>query len=44
MDVIDYHEIRTHRREEGTAYAVVSFARKLGAKPWPVLDSMPFWR
>lgn len=30
MDVIDYHEIRTHRREEGTAYAVVSFARKLG--------------
>ncbi|MDE6660077.1 MAG: glycoside-pentoside-hexuronide (GPH):cation symporter [Eubacterium sp.] len=30
MDVIDYHEIRTHRREEGTAYAFVSFARKLG--------------
>lgn len=30
MGVIDYHEIRTHRREEGTAYAVVSFARKLG--------------
>ncbi|MDE6110307.1 MAG: MFS transporter, partial [Eubacterium sp.] len=30
MDVIDYHEIRTHRREEGTAYALVSFARKLG--------------
>ncbi|MDE5996211.1 MAG: glycoside-pentoside-hexuronide (GPH):cation symporter [Eubacterium sp.] len=30
MDVIDYHEIRTHRREEGTAYAFVSFTRKLG--------------
>lgn len=30
MDVIDYHEIRTHRREEGTAYAFFSFARKLG--------------
>lgn len=30
MDVIDYHEIRTHRREEGTAYAVFSFTRKLG--------------
>lgn len=30
MDVIDYHEIRTHRREEGTAYAFVSFMRKLG--------------
>ena len=30
MDVIDYHEIRTHRREEGTAYALVSFTRKLG--------------
>lgn len=30
MDVIDYHELRTHRREEGTAYALFSFARKLG--------------
>lgn len=30
MDVIDFHEIRTHRREEGTAYAVFSFTRKLG--------------
>lgn len=30
MDVIDYHEFRTHRREEGTGYAFVSFARKLG--------------
>ena len=30
MDVIDYHEIRTHRREEGTAYALISFARKIG--------------
>lgn len=30
MDVIDYHEIRTHRREEGTAYALFSFTRKLG--------------
>lgn len=30
MDVIDYHEFRTHRREEGTAYAFFSFTRKLG--------------
>lgn len=30
MDVIDYHEFRTHRREEGTAYALISFMRKLG--------------
>lgn len=30
MDVIDYHEIRTCRREEGTAYACFSFTRKLG--------------
>lgn len=30
MDVIDYHELRTHRREEGTAYAFFSFTRKLG--------------
>lgn len=30
MDVIDYHEVRTQRREEGTAYALFSFTRKLG--------------
>ena len=30
MDVIDYHELRTHRREEGTAYSLYSFTRKLG--------------
>lgn len=30
MDVIDYHEVRTGRREEGTAYALFSFSRKLG--------------
>ena len=30
MDVIDYHEIRTGKREEGMAYAFFSFARKLG--------------
>ena len=30
MDVIDYHELRTGRREEGMAYAVFSFTRKLG--------------
>lgn len=30
MDVIDYHELRTRRREEGTAYALISFMRKLG--------------
>ena len=30
MDVIDYHELRTKRREEGTAYSVYSFTRKLG--------------
>lgn len=30
MDVIDYHELKTHRCEEGTAYAVFSFMRKLG--------------
>lgn len=30
MDVIDYHEIRTHRREEGTAYSLFTFTRKLG--------------
>ncbi len=30
MDVIDYHELKTHRNEEGTAYALFSFMRKLG--------------
>lgn len=30
MDVIDYHELRTHRREEGTVYALFTFTRKLG--------------
>ncbi len=30
MDVIDYHEYKTGRREEGTAYALFSFMRKLG--------------
>lgn len=30
MDVIDYHELRTGRREEGTSYSVFSFTRKLG--------------
>lgn len=29
-DVIDYQEVRTHKREDGTVYAVYSFARKLG--------------
>lgn len=30
MDVIDYHELRTGRREEGTSYSLYSFTRKLG--------------
>ncbi len=30
MDVIDYHELRTGRQEEGTCYSVISFMRKLG--------------
>ena len=30
MDAIDYHETRTGKREEGMAYAVFSFTRKLG--------------
>lgn len=30
MDVIDYHEVRTGKREEGMAYAFFSFTRKLG--------------
>lgn len=29
-DVIDYHELKTGRREEGTSYAVFSFTRKIG--------------
>ena len=27
MDVIDCHELRTHSREEGSGYALISFAR-----------------
>ena len=30
MDIIDYHELLSGRREEGTAYSFYSFARKLG--------------
>ena len=30
MDVIDYHEVLTHRKEEGTCYSVYNFVRKLG--------------
>ena len=30
MDVIDYHEMLSGKREEGTSYAVYSFTRKLG--------------
>ncbi len=30
MDVIDYHELKTNRREEGSVYAIYSFGRKLG--------------
>ena len=29
-DVIDYQEVRTGSRDDGTVYAVYSFARKLG--------------
>lgn len=29
-DVIDYQELRTNQREDGTVYALYSFARKLG--------------
>lgn len=29
-DVIDYQEVRTHHRDDGTVYAVYSFARKVG--------------
>ena len=30
MDVIDYHELRTGRQEEGTCYSVFTFMRKMG--------------
>ncbi|HPZ00657.1 MAG TPA: MFS transporter, partial [Clostridiales bacterium] len=30
MDVIDYHQYLTGRREEGTSYSFYSFARKIG--------------
>lgn len=30
MDVIDYHELSTGRKEEGTCYSVVTFMRKIG--------------
>lgn len=30
MDVIDYHELRTGRHEEGTCFSVFTFMRKLG--------------
>lgn len=30
MDVIDYHELVTGRKEEGTCYSVVTFMRKIG--------------
>lgn len=30
MDVIDYHELLSGRREEGTSYSIYSFVRKLG--------------
>lgn len=29
-DVIDYSEVKNHKREDGTIYAVYSFSRKLG--------------
>lgn len=29
-DIIDYQEVKTYKREDGTIYAVYSFARKLG--------------
>ena len=29
-DIIDYQEVKTGKREDGTVYAVYSFARKLG--------------
>ena len=30
MDVIDYQEYKTHRRNESAIYAIITFARKLG--------------
>lgn len=30
MDVIDYHELRTGRQEEGTCYSLFTFMRKIG--------------
>ena len=30
MDVIDYHEVISHRREEGVGYSFFSFGRKIG--------------
>lgn len=30
MDVTDYHELRTGRKEEGTVYSVYNFIRKIG--------------
>ena len=30
MDVTDYHEYRTGRKEEGTVYSVYNFIRKIG--------------
>lgn len=30
MDVIDYHELVTGRKEEGTCYSVITFMRKIG--------------
>ena len=29
-DIIDYQEVKTGKREDGTVYAVYSFARKMG--------------
>jgi len=29
-DIIDYQEVKTGKREDGTVYAIYSFARKLG--------------
>ncbi|SCP96123.1 MFS transporter [Anaerobium acetethylicum] len=29
-DVIDYQEVRTYKREDGTVYAIYSFSRKVG--------------
>ena len=41
-DVIDYQEVRTGSRDDGTVYAVYSFARKLGqALAGGVVDPLP---